>query len=107
MERQKKQDMEPYLEEARGRRWPATPGGWAIGSGCCQDGFLGVHGLRREISWRGQKRAAIGNHDRVHDPLFTRKANVNNISFLHFLAGSSAHAVHTREQLSVNLILRG
>lgn len=52
----------------------------------------------REISWRGQKRAvlgATGNHDRVHDPLFTKKANANNISFPHSLAGSSACAVHS------------
>lgn len=60
---------------------PATARGWLTGAIVKMD--FGAR-TEKEISWRGQKRAAlavIGNHDRVHDPLFTKKATVNNIPF--------------------------
>ena len=39
----------------------------------------------KEISWRGPEAGRSGNHDRVHDPLSNKKANVNSVSFSHFL----------------------
>lgn len=73
------------VEEARGRRWAQPRREVGLTGANVKMDFAAR--TEKEISWRGQKRAALavtGNHDRVHDPLFTKKATVNNIPILSF-----------------------
>lgn len=73
------------VEEARVRRWAQPRREVGLTGANVKMDFAAR--TEKEISWRGQKRAALavtGNHDRVHDPLFTKKATVNNIPILSF-----------------------
>lgn len=94
------------VEGARGRRW-AQPrrevGSTGLTGAIVKMDFAAR--TEKEISWRGQKRAALATTTESTIPCSPKKQPPTTSQFSHSLAGSSACPEHTREQLSASSFL--